>query len=281
MSTRILVVEDNETNMELMVYLLTAFGYDLITARDGKEGLEKALETLDLIICDLEMPEMNGYEFALQLRRRTDRQRTPLIAVTAYAMVGDRDKILAAGFDGYLPKPIYPDAFVKEIEAFLPPEKRAGRKPDAAETAAEPESARPSERAVILIVDDSPVNLTLLRSTLEPNGYTVVATETVDEAVEAIGRTRIDLILSDLHMPRENGFELLTRVKAHPLWRAIPFFLFTASSDHAGDGQREYALKLGADKFLSRPLDPKFLLSLVDELFESNTRRSHGQGAGR
>src|SRR5258708_30717003 len=101
--------------MDLMVYLLKAFGYTLDMASNGKQGIEKAVKELpDLIICDLEMPELNGYEVAKQLKNLPDVQGIPLIAVTAYAMVGDRGKILAAGFDGYIAKPISPETFAKE-----------------------------------------------------------------------------------------------------------------------------------------------------------------------
>jgi two-component system cell cycle response regulator len=117
--------------MDLMVYLLSAFGYEVVTARDGRQGMETVQQKpVDLIICDLEMPEANGYEVAAKLKARPETRKIPLIAVTAYAMVGDRDKVLQAGFDGYLTKPIYPETFVTQIEAFLTPKKVAGKKPE-------------------------------------------------------------------------------------------------------------------------------------------------------
>src|SRR5258707_6249377 len=193
MPTRILIIEDNVTNMELMVYLLTAFGYEIETSRDGKQGLEKALRwSPDLIICDLEMPEMNGYEVALRLRATMGAKNIPLIAVTAYAMVGDRDKVLAAGFDGYLPKPIYPDAFVTQIESFLEMAKRSGQVPEVSKMADAQPAPAPTARATLLVVDDSPVNLSLLRSTLEPSGFNVVAVETAQQGMEEVARHSFD-----------------------------------------------------------------------------------------
>ncbi len=281
MSARILVIEDNITNMELMVYLLDAFGYEVETARDGKDGLQKAFRwSPDLIICDLEMPEVNGYEVALQLRSVPAAKKIPLIAVTAYAMVGDRDKILAAGFDGYLPKPIYPDIFVKQIEGFLDIDKHSGHQPDVSGAAEALPTLVPSCRAALLVVDDSPVNLSLLRSTFEPSGYKVVSAATVQDAMEAIACHSFDLVLSDLHMPCEDGIALLRRMKADPKRRSIPFVLFTASSSGHGDIKRELALQLGADRFLSRPLDPQSILSLVEEVLAS-TRSANGHCIGR
>ena len=117
---RILVIEDNPQNLELMTYLLQAFGYITLTARDGAEGIETVRrEMLDLIICDVHLPKVNGYEVARELKRDPMLRRIPLVAVTALAMVGDRDKVLAAGFDGYIGKPITPEIFVKQVEAFL------------------------------------------------------------------------------------------------------------------------------------------------------------------
>lgn len=120
MSTRILVIEDNPQNLELMTFLLKAFGYVTLSAVNGEDGLDVIRrERLDLIICDIHLPEMDGYEVAHELKRDPMFRRIPLVAVTALAMVGDREKVLAAGFDGYIDKPIEPRVFVKQVESFL------------------------------------------------------------------------------------------------------------------------------------------------------------------
>ena len=120
MGYRILVIEDNPTNMELMTYLLTAFGHTTIAAQTGEEGVAAALrERPDLILCDLALPQLDGYGVARQLREESRLSAVPLIAVTASAMTGDRDKVIAAGFDGYISKPITPETFVAEVEGYL------------------------------------------------------------------------------------------------------------------------------------------------------------------
>lgn len=117
---RILVIEDNPQNLELMTYLLEAFGYTTVTAVDGEEGIEVVLrEKLDLIICDIHLPKKDGYEVARELKRDPVLRRIPLVAVTALAMVGDREKVLKAGFNGYIDKPIQPELFVRQVESFL------------------------------------------------------------------------------------------------------------------------------------------------------------------
>jgi CheY-like chemotaxis protein len=120
MSKRILVIEDNPVNLELLTDLLEAFGFTVLAAHGGAQGIELVRqEKLDLIICDIQMPGMDGYEVAAYLKRDPMLRRIPLVAVTALAMVGDREKVLAAGFDGYIDKPISPELFKKQVEGFM------------------------------------------------------------------------------------------------------------------------------------------------------------------
>jgi two-component system cell cycle response regulator len=120
MSARILVIEDDQASRELITYLLQAFGYTPLCAHDGAEGLEIVRrEAPDLVICDLQLPNIDGYEVARQLKGHPAWRAMPLVAVTAFAMAYDRDKALAAGFDGYLTKPIDPETFVQQMQAFL------------------------------------------------------------------------------------------------------------------------------------------------------------------
>lgn len=118
---RILVVEDNETNRGLMVYLLRAFGYQPDSAIDGPSGFESVLSRPpDLILCDVHMPKVDGFDFVKLLKLDEKLRNIPVVAVTALAMLGDRERILAAGFDAYISKPIDPERFIPEIEKFLP-----------------------------------------------------------------------------------------------------------------------------------------------------------------
>src|SRR5437773_2437793 len=131
MAARILVIEDNKTNLELVEYLLKASGYATLAARDGEEGLRTARkEHPDLVICDLQMPVMDGYEVVREMKKDSLLHSIPIIAVTALSMPGDRSNILAAGFDGYLSKPIDPETFVRTVGDFLPLGMRSRRPPD-------------------------------------------------------------------------------------------------------------------------------------------------------
>lgn len=121
MPARILVIEDDPNMRELMTYLLSAFGHTVFAAADGSTGVAMAgVERPDLIVCDIQLPGLDGFGVARMLAGDVRLHAVPLIAVTALAMVGDREKILAAGFDGYLSKPIMPESFVGELERHLP-----------------------------------------------------------------------------------------------------------------------------------------------------------------
>ncbi len=121
MGARILIVEDNPANLELMSYLLSAYGHKVLAAESGREGLQiAARENPDLIVCDVQLPDIDGFEVARWVKSHPQLRAIPLVAVTALAMVGDRDRVLAAGCDGYLSKPIDPEAFVRQMESFLP-----------------------------------------------------------------------------------------------------------------------------------------------------------------
>jgi CheY-like chemotaxis protein len=127
--SRILVIEDNPTNLELMTYLLNAFGHTTFAASDGEAGVETALRTRpDLILCDLALPKLDGYGVARRLKADLSFDGVPLVAVTASAMVGDRDKVIGTGFDGYITKPITPETFVAEVESYL--QRKAGHGDD-------------------------------------------------------------------------------------------------------------------------------------------------------
>jgi len=128
MAARILVIEDNAANLELVRYLLATSGYSVLLARDGAQGVAMARqERPDLIVCDLQMPVMDGYQVLARLRENAAAFEPVVVAVTAFSMPRDREKVLTAGFDGYLSKPIEPETFVTDIEAFLPAGLRAAR----------------------------------------------------------------------------------------------------------------------------------------------------------
>lgn len=124
MSQRVLLIEDNEQNRYLATFLLERNGFTVVAASDGLRGIELAATTAPaIILLDIQLPAMDGYAIARALRQNSALAAVPIIAVTSYAMPGDREKAVAAGCDGYIEKPIDPDRFVDEIRQFLRPER--------------------------------------------------------------------------------------------------------------------------------------------------------------
>lgn len=118
MSERVLVIEDNEQNMYLVQFILEANGYQVIQARNGKDGIEIAKNNPpDIILLDIQLPIMDGYSVARNLRQIPSLVKVPIIAVTSYAMPGDREHALEAGCTGYIEKPINPETFITEVKA--------------------------------------------------------------------------------------------------------------------------------------------------------------------
>ena len=122
MKAKILLVEDNEQNRYLTSFLLVGRGHEVIAATSGSIALELAGEVMpDLILLDIQLPGMDGHAVARALKSDPRFARVPIVAVTSYAMVGDREKAFAAGAEGYIEKPINPETFVDEVERFLGP----------------------------------------------------------------------------------------------------------------------------------------------------------------
>lgn len=122
MSGHILLIEDNEQNAYLVSYLLQARGWQIVHALDGPTGLALAGEAIPLmVLLDIQLPGMDGHEVARRLRSNPTLDKVPIVAVTSYAMQGDRERCMAAGCNGYIEKPIDPDTFAAQVERFLEP----------------------------------------------------------------------------------------------------------------------------------------------------------------
>jgi len=120
MSKTVLIVEDNELNMKLFHDLLEAQGYGILQTRDGMEALKMAREHKpDLILMDIQLPEVSGLEVTKWIKEDDDLKSIPIIAVTAFAMKGDEEKIREGGCEAYIAKPISVSNFLATVEKFL------------------------------------------------------------------------------------------------------------------------------------------------------------------
>jgi CheY-like chemotaxis protein len=257
----ILIIEDNGQTLYLFTYILKKHGYTVHQARDGREGIELAgrLEPA-LIILDIQLPILDGYAVARELRRKPALAAVPIIAVTAYAMSGDRERILAAGCTDYIKKPINPDTFMSRIESYLGTPPGQGKK----------------EMTKILIVDDNAADRHMLQVLLTSLGYKVVAAAHGAEALQAARQDRPDIVIADIMMPVMDGFALCRQWKKDVQLQDIPFVFYTATFTDPRD--EEFALSLGADRFIVKPTEPDQFIGL---LFEVIQERDAGRLVGR
>jgi two-component system, cell cycle response regulator DivK len=117
---KILIIEDNQQNLYLTTFILQKHGHEIVQARNGEQGIALAVQTRpDLVLLDIQLPGMDGYTVAEELRKDPASASIPIIAVTSYAMAGDRERILEAGCTDYIEKPINPDTFHAEIAQHL------------------------------------------------------------------------------------------------------------------------------------------------------------------
>jgi CheY-like chemotaxis protein len=120
MKTKILIIEDNEQNMYMLTYLLESENYEIIQAYDGIAGIIAAKDNKpEIILLDIQLPGMDGYTVAMRLKENEELRDIPIIAVTSYAMPGDREKAIESGAIGYIEKPINPDTFISQMESYL------------------------------------------------------------------------------------------------------------------------------------------------------------------
>ncbi len=255
-----------------MVYLLTAFGHEALEAHDGAEGVERASrERPDLILLDIHMPRMDGYEAARRLRGKPECEGIPIVAVTALAMVGDREKILASGFSGYIAKPLDPETFASQVQEYLgAPHHASTRPPVRSQHHSVPARTSPLNKlAVVLFVDNMQTNIDLVRSILEPSGYEVFAALSANEGLELAQRIKPDLIVSDVHMPHQDGYDFMRMVQSQPALSTIPFVFLSSSVWSLKE--RERALVQGAKKFISRPIEPQALLDQLKDCIPKGT----------
>jgi two-component system, cell cycle response regulator len=192
---------------------------------------------------------MGGFAVIQELRKTPELSRLKVIAVTSFAMKGDREKALAAGFDEYVTKPIDTRKFIEIVKSFLPGDNLALKKP------------------VILCVDDEPANLKLLENIFVPRGYEVVSVANGEDALRKIKTLSIDLVLLDLMMPGMDGLQVSRKIKENKKYRNVPIIMLTAYS-----GVESYIESLSGEVFayLHKPFVVEELAKIVRAALEQS-----------
>jgi CheY-like chemotaxis protein len=255
---RVLIIEDNQPNMDLLAYLLSAFGHQPLCAYDGVEGVELARDALpDLIVCDLHLPRLDGYGVVRILKQDPATRAIPVLAASALPVTDGGTALRAAGFDGHLPKSLEPDALIPALEAWLAPHQR-GMAPDSHDSTGADATAASRPGARLLLLDAAPDNCGLAASIAGHLGYRVTSATTPAQA-NACADQPFDLLLCDLDGPAGLAGAMLDAALRH--WPALPMVAIRAAdSDTVASA---LAARTPAPVLLAHPLDPERLAATL------------------
>ena len=271
------MVEDNQRNMKFVRDVLQFKGYQVVEAVTGEEGVRLAFEVdPDLILMDIQLPGINGFEAFEQIRNGESTRQIPVIALTASVSASDQEKILKAGFDGFEAKPVALQRLVDAVangiaisdvtEAVARAKDEGSIKDHAAplvtERGAEVKEQHDSA-PTILVVDDMPQNVKLLVEILKAQQYNVVTADGGAAGLQAVETHAPDLILLDIMMPDIDGYEVCRRIREMEAHHLTPVVMVTALD---GKDERVKGIEAGADDFLNKPIVIPELVARVRSL---------------
>jgi response regulator RpfG family c-di-GMP phosphodiesterase len=248
-SKRILIVDDSAVIRHVLSKQLETLGMGVTQAQDGRQGLDIALtEPFDLIISDVEMPNMDGYQFCREIKKHPQTRGTPVIILSSL----DADKDIDNGFQ------VGASAYVSKATA----------QKDLEGTIARVLEAHSFHRdRLILVVDDSLTIRKMVQKGLEETGFQVVAAENGQAALNILEACRPDLILSDIDMPVMNGVDLCKSIQTLGDLAAIPFIIMSANNDRS---MMRRSLEWGAAAYLVKPFNLEQLVITVEKLLSDN-----------
>lgn len=255
---RVLIIEDNQPNMDLLAYLLSVFGHQPLCAYDGVEGVELARDALpDLIVCDLHLPRLDGYGVVRALKADPSTRAIAVLAASALPVTDGGTALRAAGFDGHLPKSLEPDALIPALEAWLAPHLR-GMAPDSHDSASAGTIDAAPPGAHLLLLDAAPDNCGLVASIANHLGYQVTPASTAAQADACAGMT-FNLLLCDLDGHASTADALLDAAQRH--WPTLPMVAIRATdSDLILSG---LASRTPSPVLLAHPLEPERLATAL------------------
>ena len=267
----ILVVDDNQTNQFLLVEMLRKWGIRAETAPTAKEALGilaragAAGGRFAAVISDLQMPDMDGFELVETIRASPLFGSIPVLILSSSAQPGERERSAEMGASAYLAKPVHPSEL---LDAILNVLSARASEPDPKEAVNAPPNDR-RHTMKVLLAEDNAVNRTLAKRLLEKHGHTVVVVENGRQALKALEREKVDLVLMDVQMPEMDGLEATAAIRAREKNTGghLPIIALTA---HAMKGDREKCLAAGVDDYLTKPIRTLDLFKAIERLGDSN-----------
>jgi PAS domain S-box-containing protein len=261
---RVLVVDDNLTNRRILDSLLADWGMKPTLANNGEQALgilTQALTTempFPLVLTDGNMPEMDGFQLAEEIRRNPDLSGATIMMLTSGGQHGDAARCRELGVAAYLTKPVG-QAELLDAVLQVAGQRRSPEKPALVTRHSLREQTNPLR---ILLAEDNAVNRRLALRILEKHGHNVVIAANGRQALERIENGGLDLVLMDVQMPEIDGFEATAAIRRseQATETHLPIIAMTA---HALQGDKERCLAAGMDGYLSKPLDVKELLAVL------------------
>jgi len=260
---RILYVEDDKADQELVCHSLHSKNYEVILAQDGLEGVRKACnEKPDLILMHMGLPVLDGWEAASQIKSNPKTCLIPIIALIPHNMPHDQDKALKSGCDDYHAKPINIEQLQYQIVSLLKKKQEEKSREGATLSPLLLKHAifRKKKETSVLVVDDDEEIRDILSCRLCLEGFNVITAENGPKAMEYIKRGNFDLVLLDLLMPEINGMEILHFIREKYSLGELPVIIVTVK-----DTQEDLvkALKEGANDYITKPIDMSILLARI------------------
>lgn len=261
---RFLVVDDNATNLSLLTMLLASWRCGVLTARSGEEALDRLAAAQadgslpDALIIDMHMPGMDGETLGKRVKADPALAGLPLMLLTSVAMRGDAERLLAAGFSAYLPKPVRGDLLERALRSLF------GGLPQETRQLITRHQLREAEHyGRILLVEDNSTNQKLAATLLQRQGHQVDIAADGREALAALAARDYDLVLMDCRMPVMDGFAATRAIRAGESGVRAPGIPIIAMTAEAMSGDRERVLAAGMNDYLTKPIDSARLESTV------------------
>jgi PAS domain S-box-containing protein len=280
-TAKVLVVDDNPTNRRILEGMLGRWEMKSSSAENGVDALTKLSEAQEtgepftLILMDMHMPSMDGFELIEKIRKRPGASAATIMMLTSAGHRGDAARCQELGVAAYLLKPIRQSELREAIGRVLGVRERVGAIPLITRYSLQ-DAGAPIASLHILLAEDNPVNQLLARRLLEKRGHSVVVAENGQGALEALEKEEFDLVFMDVQMPVMDGFEATAaiRKKEEPGGVHLPIVALTA---HAMKGDREKCLAGGMDGYLTKPIRPQELDEVLREYLMRRAKTPEAQ----
>jgi PAS domain S-box-containing protein len=285
----VLIIEDNATNRGMLIEMLSQWHMQPTATENGRLALatmqlcSRAGQRFPLVLIDAEMPDMDGFAVAEQIRRDPELAGATIMMLTTTGQVTDAERCRQLGISAYLTKPVkQSDLFDVIVNALgtsaLESEPTHGRITTG--NGDEPQEAVKSNRLLILLAEDNAVNQRVAVRLLQKQGHTVSVAENGREAVRRLEQERFDLVLMDVQMPEMDGLEATAVIRAceRQTGQHMPIIAMTA---HAMAGDRERCLEAGMDGYVAKPIQPQLLFDTINSVVAKFAATAAAQRANR